>query len=110
MKRYLCAYPLPPDFHWFGKQVLPKHRTLKGGYGKWLAETPNHQGLFEAICRILIPARILPTQDELVFQLNREQVSAEIRQPTLHFSSIESMSQQKSVNLCYIYENPTHQT
>lgn len=59
-KAYLDDHPLPSDFVWNGKHPVPVHATLKGGYGKWLAETPNHRGLFPLIHRILGPLPSLP--------------------------------------------------
>jgi hypothetical protein len=57
---WLTEYPLPADFTWqdrYGREraVLPSYR-IKGGYGKWLAETPYFPGLFELIHKILARA------------------------------------------------------
>lgn len=57
---WLTEYPLPPSFTWpdrYGqvRPVLPKY-ALKGGYGKWLHETPYFPGLFEQIHDILAAA------------------------------------------------------
>lgn len=50
----LNADPLPATFTWPHKDggtrpVVPSHSTLRGGYGKWLAEGPQFPGLFELI-------------------------------------------------------------
>lgn len=55
---WLTAFPLPVEFTWIDRDrveraVLPSHRNLKGGYGKWLAETPYFPGLFELCHGIL---------------------------------------------------------
>jgi hypothetical protein len=62
-RAWLTKYPLPVDFEWKDRDgvtraVLPSHRhnTLKGGYGKWLAETPYFPGLFELAHDILLRA------------------------------------------------------
>lgn len=57
----LTADPLPSSFHWLHKDggarpVVPSHQTLRGGYGKWLAEGPQFPGLFELINDILSDA------------------------------------------------------
>jgi len=68
VQRWLTDYPLPPDFVWRGKKVEPSHRTLKGGFGKWLRETPYHQGLFEEICQLIRnmrPGQAMPSPREL---------------------------------------------
>lgn len=74
---WLTEYPLPPEFTWvdrYGKErrVLPTYR-IKGGYGKWLAETPYFPGLFELIHRILAraPADQVLTPEWLVEQLKQ---------------------------------------
>lgn len=73
---WLTEYPLPPDFTWpdrYGKErsVLPTYR-IKGGYGKWLKETPYFPGLYELIHRILAlaPAEQELTPEWLVARLN----------------------------------------
>lgn len=57
----LSADPLPSNFLWLHKDggnrpVVPSHQTLRGGYGKWLAEGPQFPGLFELINDILSDA------------------------------------------------------
>lgn len=85
---YLSDHPLPNDFRWQGKLVVPSHATLRGGYGKWLKETPYHRGLFPLIHRLLEPAAVLPKraersdEDELVRWIN-EAVAAQAAQGTL---------------------------
>lgn len=54
----LNADPLPSTFTWphadgGTRPVVPVHSTLRGGYGKWLAEGPSYSGLFELINDIL---------------------------------------------------------
>lgn len=61
---YLTANPLPPDFCWRHRDypadqprpVHPSHQTLKGGYGKWLRETPYFPGLFERVHGLILEA------------------------------------------------------
>lgn len=85
---YLSDHPLPSDFQWQGKLVVPSHATLRGGYGKWLKETPYHRGLFPLIHKLLEPAAVLPRRhelaqnDELVRWIN-EAVAAQAAQTTL---------------------------
>lgn len=57
-RAWLSAFPLPVEFSWIDRDkiersVLPSHRHLKGGYGKWLQETPYFPGLFELCHGIL---------------------------------------------------------
>jgi hypothetical protein len=58
-ERWLDDFPLPSDFVWppapspEARTVMPAHRILKGGYGKWLRETPYHRGLFAQVHEIL---------------------------------------------------------
>lgn len=73
---WLTEYPLPADFTWtdrYGKErpVLPTYR-IKGGYGKWLHETPYFPGLFELVHKILAlaPSDQPLTPDWLVERLN----------------------------------------
>jgi hypothetical protein len=54
-EEWLTLNPLPPDFEWQGKQVLPSYKIHKG-YGFWLRTTPYHRGLFER-CNDLLTAR-----------------------------------------------------
>ena len=62
---WLSKYPLPPTFMWEGRLVRPTYR-IKGGWGKWLAETPYHPGLFELIHEIIVGmGEALPTPEEL---------------------------------------------
>lgn len=54
----LTGMPLPATFTWTHRDggehpVMPSHSKLKGGYGKWLRETPYFPGLFEEIHAIL---------------------------------------------------------
>ena len=61
---YLTANPLPSDFTWrhrdfpahLPQPVHPSHKNLKGGYGKWLRETPYFPGLFERVHGIILDA------------------------------------------------------
>lgn len=55
---FLSACPLPASFTWPHRDggervVMPSHSTLKGGYGKWLRETPYFPGLFEDVHLVL---------------------------------------------------------
>lgn len=64
---WLSHMPLPATFAWTHRDggehpVMPSHTRLKGGYGKWLRETPYFPGLFEEIHAIL--ARL--PDDELI--------------------------------------------
>jgi hypothetical protein len=45
--------------------------AVKGGYGKWLWETPYFPGLFELIHEILFNAMNLPPPDVLAETLRR---------------------------------------
>jgi hypothetical protein len=72
---YLTANPLPSDFVWPHRDgglrpVVPSHSVLKGGYGKWLRETPYFQGLFELIHDLLLRADPLPDAEGLARALN----------------------------------------
>ncbi len=74
---WLTEFPLPPDFYWpdrYGKErsPMPSYR-IKGGYGKWLAETPYFPGLFELIHRILAraPSDQPLTIEWLIDELNK---------------------------------------
>ena len=85
---YLNDHPLPTDFLWNGEPVVPKHREVMG-YGKWLAEGPNHRGLFPIIHGVLKPRTSFPrprTQtaatDALV-ALIRDAIKAQGSQGTL---------------------------
>lgn len=70
---YLSESPLPSDFLWPHRDggeraVVPAHSYLRGGYGKWLRETPYYQGLFELVHELLarLPADAeLPTPEQL---------------------------------------------
>jgi hypothetical protein len=73
---WLNDYPLPCEFVWldrYGKarRVLPTYR-IKGGYGKWLRETPYFPGLFEEIHHIiaLTPSDTVMTPEWLATQLD----------------------------------------
>ena len=68
-ERWLGDFPLPADFLWNGLKVQPTHRVLKGGYGKWLRETPYHPGLFDLAHEILAEVSVgqpMPSLHELV--------------------------------------------
>lgn len=54
-EEWLTKNPLPPDFEWEGRQVIPSYKIHKG-YGFWLRTTPYHRGLF-ARCHDLLGAR-----------------------------------------------------
>ena len=68
---YLTDHPLPTDFRWNGRPVVPSHRSVTA-YGKWLKETPYHRGLFPIIHRLMQQADVFPrrsalsVEDELV--------------------------------------------
>ena len=73
---FLSAYPLDPSFKWAHrdggeKPVQPSHTHLKGGYGKWLRETPYFPGLFEEIHAILarLPDDETITAEQIGFRL-----------------------------------------
>ena len=74
-RRYLTDHPLPPDCTWKGRRPLPSHANLKGGYGKWLAETPYHQGLFEVVHAYLVQRAAagdgFPTPDDMAAAVQR---------------------------------------
>jgi hypothetical protein len=72
---WLTEYPLPVTFTWpdrYGKErpPVPSYR-LKGGYGKWLRETPYFPGLFELCHEILqrAPEDVLLTPEWLADEL-----------------------------------------
>lgn len=76
---YLNDEPLPPGFLWIHKDgglraAHPSYR-VHGGYGKWLRETPNFPGLFEAVHEAMERAfrtmPTIPTQQWLVEELDR---------------------------------------
>jgi len=73
---YLKEFPLPSDFVWSHRDgqrrpVVPTHSYLRGGYGKWLRETPYFPGLFELVHEILVRSgEDLPTPEELAGKLN----------------------------------------
>jgi hypothetical protein len=65
-RAFLTACPLPPDFLWRDRDgveraPLPRNGS-KGGYGKWLQETPYFPALFELCHEIL---RTAPEDTEL---------------------------------------------
>lgn len=71
---YLAANPLPADFVWEHRDggerpVVPSHTNVKGGYGKWLRETPYFQGLFELIHDVLLHAEVLRGPEWLADEL-----------------------------------------
>lgn len=75
---WLTEYPLPVGFTWpdrYGKPraPMPSYR-LKGGYGKWLRETPYFPGLFERCHEILLkaPDDALLTPEWLAEELNKQ--------------------------------------
>lgn len=73
-QEYLAANPLPVDFLWphrdgGDRPVVPAHANLKGGYGKWLRETPYFQGLFELIHDVLVRAEVLRGPEWLADEL-----------------------------------------
>jgi hypothetical protein len=75
---YLKQWPLPSDFVWPHRDggerpVHPSHSYTRGGYGKWLRETPYFEGLFQLIHDELVrlPADAeLPTPEQLAARLN----------------------------------------
>lgn len=72
---FLAANPLPVDFTWDHRDggqrpVVPAHSFLKGGYGKWLRETPYFPGLFEMIHDVLLHADPLGDAEWLAGKLN----------------------------------------
>jgi hypothetical protein len=75
-QRYLTANPLPSDFTWKHRDdlrgqrrpVVPSYR-IRGGFGKWLRETPYFPGLFELVHEILFHAPYLLPTPELVARL-----------------------------------------
>jgi hypothetical protein len=86
-RAWLSAYPLPADFTWPDRDgqtrpVLPSHRSLSGGYGKWLHETPYFPGLFELAHEILrrAPADAVLTPEWLANELK---LTREINTKTL---------------------------
>jgi hypothetical protein len=67
-ERWLSDFPLPADFIYRGQPAQPTHRVLKGGYGKWLRETPYHRGLFALAHQILAEVPVsqpMPSPQEL---------------------------------------------
>jgi hypothetical protein len=73
-QEYLKANPLPVDFEWQHrdggeKPVVPSHSYLKGGYGKWLRETPYFPGLFELVHDVLVRAELLGDAEWLAGEL-----------------------------------------
>lgn len=72
-QRYLTANPLPSDFTWNHRDggrrpVVPVYR-IRGGFGKWLRETPYFPGLFELIHETLFHAPYLLPTPELAKRL-----------------------------------------
>ncbi len=88
-QEFLTANPLPSDFTWDhrdgGKRpVVPSHSYLKGGYGKWLRETPYFQGLFELCHDVLLHAKQVGDGEWLAGQLNEiERLKGEQKELTL---------------------------
>ena len=74
-KEYLDANPLPIGFTWKHKDgglraVHPSYSVAS--YGKWLRETPNFQGLFEEIHRVIVQAGAkLPSIEQVAAELVR---------------------------------------
>ena len=73
-QEYLKANLLPVDFEWQHrdggeKPVVPSHSYLKGGYGKWLRETPYFPGLFELVHDVLVRAELLGDAEWLAGEL-----------------------------------------
>lgn len=74
-KEYLDHNPLPKDFTWRHKDgglrpVQPSYSVES--YGKWLRETPNFQGLFEEVHRVIVHAGAkLPDIDTVAAELLR---------------------------------------
>jgi hypothetical protein len=72
-KDYLDDNPLPVGFTWKHKDgglrpVQPSYSVPS--YGKWLRETPNFQGLFEEIHRIIVHAGVkLPDAQQVAAEL-----------------------------------------
>ncbi len=80
---YLNANPLPADFTWRGKTVVPYYR-IHGGFGKWLRETPNHRGLFQVIHELLARIDPLPSAEALALRLYEEHPLAKPDIPPHH--------------------------
>jgi hypothetical protein len=76
---YLSANPLPSDFVWphseGGKRAVHPSYRVKGGYGKWLHETPYFPGLFERIHELLFNLPELPPPEQIAAMLTRELAS-----------------------------------
>jgi hypothetical protein len=77
----LTAHPLPESFTWTHRDggehpVQPAHSRLKGGYGKWLRETPYFPGLFEEIHAILVR---LPDDQPITAQAIADELHARRR-------------------------------
>ncbi len=63
-----------PDRDKKTRRVEPAHGHLKGGYGKWLAETPHFPGLFELIHGLVLNwqgGAKVPTGAEVLAELER---------------------------------------
>lgn len=74
-KQYLDSNPLPVGFTW--KHKDGEHRLVQPSYkvesyGKWLRESPNFQGLFEEIHRVIVAAGSrLPDAEAVAAELLR---------------------------------------
>ena len=74
-KEYLDSNPLPVGFTW--KHKDGEHRLVQPSYkiesyGKWLRESPNFQGLFEEIHRLIVAqGSRLPDIDTVAAELVR---------------------------------------
>lgn len=73
-ERYLTDFPLPNDFTWRGRAVVPRYRISKG-YGFWLRTTPYHPGLFEAVHRFIARCEHLPAPVEMAVAMRELEAS-----------------------------------
>ena len=81
----LTADPLPSSFRWPHKDggdrpVVPSHKNISGGYGKWLNEGPQFPSLFELINDILADVDGCTTHPAWL-------AADELRAPTAKFES-----------------------
>lgn len=88
-RAFLTAYPLPTDFRWRDRDgvtraVLPTY-ALKGGYGKWLQETPYFPGLFEECHDLLLraPADVAISGEWLAAELLKRRAPEPLALPLL---------------------------
>lgn len=89
-ERYLTKNPLPGDFWWKGRQVIP-HYQLKKGYGFWLRTTPYHRGLFDAVHRHLATCEVWPTGEEIAAAMREFEKKEEANRRSLFDESEGTM-------------------